>query len=501
MCGIIGIYGNNYVASDIYDGLTTLQHRGQDASGIVTYSDRFHAKKGVGLIKDVYSAKNMMHLRGSLGIGHTRYSTMGSMGALDAQPFVATAPFGIALAQNGNVFNGRELKRELFEKDNMLINSNNDGEVMLGIFAEGLMRQRIKGELKPEHIWKALTKLYARCKGAYSIVSVIAGQGLLAFRDPHGIRPLVWGKRETSLQTEYCFASETVTLDILGFKVIGDVENGEAVFIDKNRQIHRKIIKKKTLAPSMFEYIYFARPDSVLNGISVYKARMNLGKKLVKHIKRAGIKIDVIVPVPDSGRTAALEIAKKLKIPYREGLVKNRYIGRTFIMPGQQVRQKSIRSKLNAMPEELAGKSVLLVDDSIVRGNTSRKIVQMVRETGAKKVYIAIFSPPVTHPDVYGIDIPTFDELIAHHASVPEICKHIGADGLYYLTVDETVKACREVNTKVKKFDTACFNGEYVTGDVTKEVLDMTAASRENEKCEVIEGEESDPSEDQLTLV
>lgn len=501
MCGIIGIYGNDYVAGDIYDGLTTLQHRGQDASGIVTYSDRFHAKKGVGLIKDVYSARNMMHLRGNLGIGHTRYSTMGGMGALDAQPFMTTTPFGIAIAQNGNVFNGRRLKQELFENDNMLINSNNDGEVMLGIIADALIRQRIKGELRPEHIWKALSKLYGRCQGAYSIVSIIAGQGLLAFRDPHGIRPLVWGKRETGLQTEYCFASETVTLDILGFKVIGDVENGEAIFIDKNRKVHRKIIKKKTLAPSMFEYIYFARPDSVLNGISVYKARMNLGKALVKHIKEANINIDVIVPVPDSGRTAALEIAKKLKIPYREGLVKNRYIGRTFIMPGQQIRQKSIRSKLNAMSEEMAGKSVLLVDDSIVRGNTSRKIVQMVRDSGAKKVYLAIFSPPVAHPDVYGIDIPTFDELIAHHYSIDEIRKHIGADGLYYLTIAETIRACRILNPKIKKFDAACFDGKYITGNVTEEVLKMTAASRDNEKCEVIDGEEDDRPEDQLTLV
>lgn len=506
MCGVIGIYGNNYISSELYNGLMTLQHRGQDATGIITYSNRFHSKKGMGLAKDVFSKKHLLHLKGNVGIGHTRYSTIGGGGALDAQPFMIQVPFGITMAHNGNLFNSRELKKELFEDDKMMINSDNDCEVLLGLFADGLLRQNIGKELKPEHLWKAVEKVYERSKGAYSVVAYIADKGMIAFRDPHGIRPLVWGKRETDLQTEYCFSSEKVTLDTLGFKLVGDVGNGEAIFIDKDRKIHRKVIKKEILAPSIFEYIYFARPDSVMNGISVYHSRMNLGKALTEHIKKAKIKIDVVIPVPDSGRTAALEIAKKLKISYREGLVKNRYIGRTFIMPGQKMRREAIRYKLNPLPEEIKGKNVLLVDDSIVRGNTSKQIVNIVREAGARKVYLGIFSPPITHPDVYGIDIPTFDELIAHHYSIPEICKHLTADGLYYITVKEALEACRSLNPKIKKFDMATFTGEYVTGDVTKEVLEMTASCRNKEKCAVIE-EEGDflkkhkKIEDQLTLV
>ena len=499
MCGVIGIFGNQYVAQDIYDGLLTLQHRGQDATGIITYDGSvFHTKKGLGLVKDVFHTKNMMRLQGNVGIGHTRYSTIGSGGAEDAQPFLSHAFFGIALAHNGNLFNSHFLKKELFEKDHRLVNSDCDAEVILNVFSKALTRQKIE-KLKFEHLCKAVKSVFDRSKGAYSVVSYIAKHGMVAFRDPHGIRPLIMGKRKTGLYEDYIFASESVTLDILGFEVVRDVKPGEIIWIDEDKKVHSKVLTNKAQNPCIFEYIYFARPDSLIDSISVYKARLRMGEKLVDQIKKSGLKIDVVMPVPDSSRTAALSLAEKLRIPYREGLIKNRYIGRTFIMPGQEVRKRSIRYKLNAMRLEFEGKNVLLVDDSIVRGNTSRAIVRMCKNAGAKNLYFASYSPPIKYPCVYGIDIPTSQELIASQNSVDEVRKFIGADALFYADLRDTFEICKVGNPKIKDFCMACFDGKYRTCDVTDKVLKEVAASRLEEKaCMKLEDE---LAEDQLSLV
>lgn len=501
MCGVLGIFGSQYVAQDIYDGLMTLQHRGQDATGMTTYDGKnFQIKKGLGLVKDVFHTKNMMRLQGYVGIGHTRYSTIGNGGALDAQPFLSQSFYGVMLAHNGNLFNSHQLKKELFEKDHRLVNSDCDAEVILNVFSKALTGQKIKGELKFDNICKAVKSVFLRSGGAYSVVSYIAKHGMVAFRDPHGIRPLIWGKRRVGLVDEYIFSSEKVTLDVLGFEKIRDVGPGEVIWIDENREVHAKTIMKKKHVPCIFEFIYFARPDSIIDEISVHKARLRMGEKLAKQIKDSGIEIDVVMPVPDSSRTAAIALAQKLKLPYREGLIKNRYIGRTFIMPGQQMRKKSIKSKLNAMPLEFDGKNVLLVDDSIVRGNTSKQIVQMCKNAGAKKLYFASYSPPVTNPCVYGIDIPTKEELIASSNTVDEICKFIGADKLFYANLKDTFDSCRAGNPKIKDFCMACFDGEYKTGDVTPEVLKFVAESRLQEKaCGRVE-EDFSASDDQLTI-
>lgn len=501
MCGVLGIYGHDYIAQDVYDGLVTLQHRGQDATGMITYDERFHERKNFGLVKDVFRTRHMKRLTGYVGIGHTRYATIGTGAIEEVQPFLSASPFGLMLAHNGNVFNAYDLKKEIFEKDHRLVNSDSDAEVILNLFSKALTKQNVD-KVKPEHVWKAVQSVYDRAKGAYSVVAYMGNQGMVAFRDPHGIRPLVFGKRQNGLKTDYIFSSESVTLDILGFELIGDVGPGEAVFIDEEtREVHRKFVDKKKHIPCVFEYVYFARPDSILNGISVYKSRIRMGKKLSKQIKKSGLDIDVVMPVPDSSRTAALAISEELGIKYREGLIKNRYIGRTFIMPGQKSRKKSIRYKMNPMPLEIEGKKILLIDDSIVRGNTSRQIIEMVRGAGAKKVYLASYAPPVVAQNLYGIDIPTTEELIASNATVPEICKMIGADELFYGTVEDMFDSCVEGNPEIKDLDMSCFDGVYKTGDVDDEVLRIQSESRKKDKrgCGLIE--DGDFSENQLPLI
>jgi len=508
MCGLVGIFGSDYVAQDMYDALINLQHRGQDAAGIMTYDgNSFHLRKDIGLVRDVFHTRHMAKLTGYVAVGHTRYSTIGGLNVDESQPFLGQAPYGVMFAHNGNVFNSYDLKKELFEKDHRLVNSDNDAEVVMNIFTKALTNQNAD-VLKPEHIWKAVESVYKRSKGAYSVVSYIARQGMVAFRDPHGIRPLLFGKRENGLTTDYIFASESIVLDVLGFEFIDDVGAGEAIFIEeKTRKVYRKKISSKVHTPCIFEYIYFARPDSMLNGVLVYSAQMRMGEKLAEKIKKAKLDIDVVMPVPDSSRTAALAISDKLGIKYREGLVKNRYIGRTFIMPGQKIRQKSIRYKLNPMQLQIEGKNILLIDDSIVRGNTSKEIVQMVKGAGAKKVYMGIFSPPVKHPCLYGIDIPTPEELIASNRSVEEIEKAIGADSLIYADLNDTFDSCVAGNPKIKDMCMACFDGKYKTGDIDEKVLRKNAESRLNDKnaCERFDNEFDDvppePPKSQLNLV
>lgn len=479
MCGVVGIFGHDYVAQDLYDAMVTIQHRGQDAAGMITYDgSNFHVRKELGLVRDVFHTRHMRKLQGYAAIGHTRYATIGGGNVEDSQPFLGQAPFGVMLAHNGNLFNAYNLKKELFEKDHRLVNSNNDAEVVLNMFTKALTNQDPKN-LKPEHIWKAVSSVYKRARGAYSVVAYIAKHGMVAFRDPHGIRPLLFGKRKTGMHTDYIFASESISLDIGGFEFVDDVGPGEAIFIEeKTRKVYRKKITPKTLTPCIFEYIYFARPDSMLNGISVYKAQVRMGEGMAKQIKDSKIDIDVVMPVPDSARTAALALAEKLGIKFSEGLVKNRYIGRTFIMPEQKIRKKSIRYKLNPMRLQIEGKKILLVDDSIVRGNTSKKIVEMVREVGAKKVYFVSFSPRIVSPCLYGIDIPTKEELIASTRSVEEVRKFIGADALFYADLKDTISACNKGNPKVKNFCAGCFSGKYPTGDITPAVLKKNAENR-----------------------
>jgi amidophosphoribosyltransferase len=507
MCGVVGIYGHDYIAQELYDALVTLQHRGQDAAGMFTYDGRtFHMRKDLGLVRDIFHTRHMKKLLGYVGIGHTRYSTVGGGNVEDTQPFLGPAPFGVILAHNGNLFNAYELKKEIFERDHRLVNSNCDAEVLLNMFTKSLTKQNAD-KLEPEHIFKAVKSVYDRAKGSYSTVAYIAHQGMVAFRDPHGIRPLLFGKRKNGFKTDYIFASESVTLDILGYEKVRDVEPGEVVFIDEQtRTVHSKKLTTKKHIPCIFEYIYFARPDSMLNDISVYKSRVRMGEALAKKISKMDLDIDVVMPVPDSSRTAALAIAQKMGIKYSEGLVKNRYIGRTFIMPGQKIRKKSIKYKLNPMPLEMEGKKILLIDDSIVRGNTSRKIIQMVRAVGAKKIYFASYSPPVKRQCLYGVDIPTKEELIAGTNSIEEIRNYIDADELIYQGLDDTFKACIKGNPELKDFCMGCFDGEYKTGDVTKKILERTALERSQDKeasgCDRL-ADESDLAEDpnQLPLV
>lgn len=492
MCGLIGIVGNHDVAPDIYDALITLQHRGQDAAGIATYDSKIHVKKESGLVRDIFGTEDMMRLKGNVGVGHTRYSTVGGLAVEDAQPFFLTAPYGIVMAHNGNLVNFHELKKEIIEHEKRLINSNNDIEVILHIFATSLQNQNIEGKIQPEHIYTAVEEVYKRCKGGYAVVGFIAGQGLFAFRDPHGIRPLVFGSNNEDLNKEYAFTSENIALDLLGYKLERSVKGGEAIFVDSKRGLHSKQIGTETSKPSIFEYVYFARPDSIIDDISVYKSRLRLGKILAQRIREQepDLQIDVVCPVPDSSRTAALELAQELGVRYREGLVKNRYIGRTFIMPGQEGRKKSIRYKLNAMKLELKGKNVLLVDDSIVRGNTSRKIVELVRDAGANQVFFSSYSSPVISPDIYGIDIPSYSELIAHGMTNEQICQSIGADKLFYQTFEDMVNGVRGDKFPDQEFETSCFSGEYIVGDITPEMLAQHDAQR---CCEKKDSHEGDP--------
>ena len=475
MCGIIGIVAKTNVNQVLYDGLTVLQHRGQDAAGIVTYEDgRLYLRKNNGLVRDVFYTRHMMNLKGRLGIGHVRYPTAGSSSSAEAQPLYVNSPYGITLAHNGNLTNGEELKHALFREDLRHINTESDSEVLLNVFAHELQRLG-KLQIDAEDIFTAITKLHRRCRGGYAAVAMIAGVGILGFRDPHGIRPIVFGERKTKRGTEYIIASESVAIDALGFDLVRDIEPGEVVFIEASGKLHtRQCADTPLLSPCIFEYVYLARPDSIIDGISVYKARLRMGEKLAAKIMKLwpDHDIDVVIPIPDTSRTAALPLAYALGLKYREGFIKNRYITRTFIMPGQAVRKKSVRQKLNAIDLEFKGKNVLLVDDSIVRGTTSREIIQMAREAGARKVYFAAAAPPVRYPNVYGIDMPTVNELVAHGRSEEEVAKEIGADWLIYQELDDLIGSARKGNWKIKQFDTSCFTGEYVTGDVSQDYLD-----------------------------
>lgn len=481
MCGIVGIVGKRDVNVQLYDALTILQHRGQDAAGIVTCQDgRMAQQKANGLVQDVFRTRHMQRLVGNMGIGHVRYPTAGSSGPAMAQPFYVNSPYGIALAHNGNLTNTEKLSEDLFKTDLRHVNTDSDSEVLLNVFAHEL---QLQGKLKPtpDDIFKAIAGVHNRISGGYAVVTLIAGYGLIAFRDPNGIRPLVYGSREGEAGIEYMVASESVALDVLGFHLIDDVAPGEAIYITEDGQLHRRqCAKHSRLAPCIFEHVYFARPDSIMDGISVYKARLRQGEKLADKIlrERPDHDIDVVIPIPDSSRVAGQALAQKLGVKFREGLVKNRYIGRTFIMPGQQQRKKSVRQKLNPIELEFKGKNVLLVDDSIVRGTTCQQIIQMARDAGARKVYFASAAPAVKYPNVYGIDMPTTSELIAHGRTDEEVCKEIGADWLIYQNLDDLIAASTEGNHKVTEFDCAVFTGEYIGGDVTQEYLDKVAAAR-----------------------
>lgn len=465
MCGIVGIVGTQNVAAQLYDGLTVLQHRGQDAAGIATADGtRLRLHKGNGLVRDVFNARSMSVLEGRVGIAHCRYPTAGSEGMDEAQPFYVNSPYGIALAHNGNLINTDALRKQVFEADRRNINTDSDSEVLLNVFAYELDAQRM---LTPEAAIRAVAGVHRRCKGGYAVVSVVLGLGLVAFRDPHGIRPLVLGKRDGAEGTEYIVASESAALDILGFQRVRDVLPGEAVVITARGELFSEVCASPTdHAPCIFEYVYFARPDSMIDNVSVHKARMRMGIKLGEKILRLrpDHDIDTIIPIPDTSRDAALEISNVLGVKYREGFVKNRYVGRTFIMPGQSERAKSVRRKLNPIHLEFRNRVVLLVDDSIVRGTTSQQIVQMARDAGARKVYLASAAPPVRYPNIYGIDMPASEELVAHGRSEQEIQEFLGCDWLVYQDLDDLESAVREGNADLKKFDSSCFTGEYTTG-------------------------------------
>ncbi|KRG68181.1 amidophosphoribosyltransferase [Pseudoxanthomonas dokdonensis] len=465
MCGIVGIVGNQDVAGQLYDGLTVLQHRGQDAAGIATADGtRLRVQKGNGLVRDVFNPKTMSVLDGRVGIAHCRYPTAGSEGMDEAQPFYVNSPYGIALAHNGNLINTEALRQEVFAQDRRNVNTESDSEVLLNVFAHELDTQRT---LSPESAIRAVAGVYRRCEGGYAVVSVVLGLGLVAFRDPNGIRPLVLGKREHNEGIEYIVASESAALDILGFQRVRDVRPGEALVITARGELFSEIVAApREHAPCIFEYVYFARPDSMIDNVSVHKARMRMGIKLGEKILRLrpDHDIDTIIPIPDTSRDAALEISNVLGVKYREGFIKNRYVGRTFIMPGQGERVKSVRRKLNPIHLEFRNRVVLLVDDSIVRGTTSKQIVQMARDAGARKVYLASAAPPVRHPNIYGIDMPAVDELIAHDRSVEDIEKQLGCDWLIYQDLEDLEAAVREGNESLTRFDSSCFNGEYITG-------------------------------------
>lgn len=507
MCGIIGIIGNQDVAQELYDGLIVLQHRGQDAAGMVTYdSECFNMKKGNGYVRDVFRTKNILRLKGDIGIGHVRYPTAGSYDPTESQPFYVNSPFGIAFIHNGNLTNYTELRKEVLKYNIRHLNTKSDSEVLLNVVANEILNIK-KIRMAPNDIFKAMASVYKRLKGSYSCIMMVADHGLIAFRDPCGIRPLLFGKKENGLlQTEYIFASENVALSTLDFDLISDVKPGEVVYIDTKRKVYRKVCAKiERSAMCIFEYVYLARPDSVLDGISVYKTRLRMGKFLARQIKQSGVKIDAVIPIPDSARSCALAIAEELKIPYREGLVKNRYIGRTFIMPGQGIRKKSIKYKLTPIDLEIRGKSILLVDDSIVRGNTSKKIVDMVRDCEPKKIYFVSSAPPLRWPCLYGIDMPSKREFIAHNLSVMEIAKVLGVDGLFYQKLEDLVESAREGNPKMSGFCTACFNGKYPTKEITKKVLErlevIRTEHRRKSSADEIEEYDSKLQEDQLTLL
>lgn len=482
MCGIVGIKGNQGVSTELYEGLIALQHRGQETAGIATYNRRFHLHKGVGLVRDVFSQESMETLKGSMGIGHVRYSTAGVGNAEEAQPFITHAPYGIALAHNGNIYNANELKQELFEKDLRLVDSGNDAEVIINILASSLERSR--GGDFFDSLCNAVQEVFVRAKGGYSVVAVIAGRGLIAFRDPHGIRPLVWGTRRTSLLPEHLFASENTMFQFLGFDFVRDVANGEVVFVDEQGAVKTRTILQKAFRPCIFEYVYFARPDAMLNNVSVYRSRLRMGQNLAKKIRRVhpNLPIDVVIPAPSTATTAALSCARLLGVRYSEGLVKNQFIGRTFIMPGQETRVRANKFKLSVLESEVKGKHVLIVDDSIVRGSVSRHIVNLVRSYGATKVYLASSAPPLRFPDLYGIDLPTRSEYIAHNRTEDEIRDLIGADALIYQELPDLIEAVTRKGNVTFRPHTAYFDGDYPTEGVTNEVLRSIEEQRTRER-------------------
>ncbi len=496
MCGIVGLVARSEVNQAIYDALTVLQHRGQDAAGIVTSDDdRLYQRKDNGLVRDVFQTHHMLRLKGNMGIGHVRYPTWGTSSSSEAQPFYVNSPYGIVLAHNGNLTNAEELKQDIYREDRRHINTDSDSEVLLNVFAHELQRLE-KLQIDENDVFEAVAAVHRRCRGAYAVVAMIAGYGVVAFRDPNGIRPICFGKRITDRGEEYMVASESVAIDALGFEVVRDLEPGEALFIKQDGSASsRQCAENPRYSPCIFEHVYFARPDSIMDGISVYKARLRMGEKLARKIERVfpDHDIDVVIPIPDTSRTTALQLSYSLNVVYREGFIKNRYIGRTFIMPGQTQRKKSVRQKLNAIELEFKGKNVLLVDDSIVRGTTSSQIIQMARDCGAKKVYFASAAPPVQHPNVYGIDMPTKHELIGYNRDEKAIAEAIGADWLIYQDLEDLKAAVgRHAKPQIERFDASCFDGDYVTGDITKEYLQRLEDMRndaEQEKQRASENE------------
>ncbi|VAW84222.1 Amidophosphoribosyltransferase [hydrothermal vent metagenome] len=492
MCGIVGIVGKSNVNQSIYDGLTVLQHRGQDAAGIVTCDGhKLYLRKDNGLVRDVFRTRHMLNLHGPMGIGHVRYPTAGCSSSAEAQPFYVNSPYGISLAHNGNLTNAEELKRELFQEDRRHMNTESDSEVLLNVFAHELHRSK-NLKLTEEDIFNAVAGVHRRCKGAYAAVVMITGYGIVGFRDPYGIRPIVFGKRETDQGSEYMIASESVALSALGFELVRDVAPGEAVVIEQEGNFKsRQCAEKTSYTPCIFEYVYLARPDSIIDDMSVYKARLRMGEVLAEKIleERPDHDIDVVIPIPDTSRTSALQLSYRLSVVYREGFIKNRYIGRTFIMPGQQLREKSVRQKLNAIDLEFRGKNVLLVDDSVVRGTTSQQIIDMAREAGANKVYFASAAPAVRYPNVYGIDMPAVKELIAHNRTTEEVAQVIGADWMIYQDLKDLERAVRKPNSDLVNFDTSVFTGKYVTGDVDSTYLRKIGSKRADSTKDVVDSE------------
>ncbi|TMM46779.1 amidophosphoribosyltransferase [Colwellia ponticola] len=483
MCGVVGIVGKTPVSQNIYDGLTVLQHRGQDAAGIVTiHNNTFRLRKGNGLVKDVFHTRHMLRLQGNIGIGHIRYPTAGTSSSSEAQPFYANSPFGISLAHNGNLTNAEELRKWLFNEARRHVNTTSDSEVLLNILAHELQQSK-SITLAPDDIFNAVANVHKRVRGAYATVALIVGHGMVAFRDPNGIRPLVFGKRETELGVEYMVASESVALDACCFEFVRDVAPGEAIFFSENGQIHsQQCSDNPVYSPCIFEFVYFARPDSTMDKMSVYASRVEMGTKLGEKIavEWQDVDIDVVIPIPETSCDIALQIAHHLDLPYRQGFVKNRYIGRTFIMPGQEQRKKSVRQKLNAIKAEFKGKNVLLVDDSVVRGTTSEQIINMARSAGANKVYFASAAPEVRFPNVYGIDMPSANELIAHGRELDDICDLIGADKLIFQSIEDLITAVSVGNPEIKTFDTSVFDGNYVTNDIDQKYLERLDALRNN---------------------
>ncbi|MDG1016535.1 MAG: amidophosphoribosyltransferase, partial [Woeseiaceae bacterium] len=470
MCGLVGIVAKKEVNQDIYDALTLLQHRGQDAAGIITWNkEGLYTRKSNGLIRDVFNQDHMEQLKGNVGMGHVRYPTAGGAQSSEAQPFYVNSPYGICLAHNGNLTNYEELAKHLSTRDRRHLSTQSDSEVLLNVFAHEL-QARVNGKPSAKNIFDAVDALHERCSGGYAVVLMIVGFGLVAFRDPNGIRPLILGKRSNGKETEYMVASESVALDVTQFEIDRDVLPGETLFINNDGDLHQhNFIGQTSYSPCIFEFVYFARPDSVIDKLSVYKARLRMGEELAGQIVRKWPEndIEVVIPIPDTSRTAASQVAYHLGVKYREGFIKNRYVGRTFIMPGQEERDNSVRRKLNAIDLEFKGKNVLLVDDSIVRGTTSKQIIKLARDAGARKVYFASAAPPVRHPNVYGIDMPAADELIANRKTTQEIQKEIGADYLIYQDLEALKRAVSHDNSSITGFDDSCFSGNYITNDVS----------------------------------